>query len=259
MLKNIIENKYYKIYKNIIEKAKNRTIEKNSVYEKHHIIPKSLGGLDNKDNIVFLTPKEHFICHALLTKFTKNNEKEKMIKAFIMMKAYSKYNNKRYINSKIYDILKKEYSKYQSAKQKSANIMKDRIWIYNYLINIEKTIDKQYFLDNINCYNDQGWISGRNIKKIKTKKQKPWYEKISKAFWKSIKRYFPDIDFDNNLEKNANYIRDKIYKEYYIDRLSTLDLGKKYGLTTPSNFYKIMKTLKIERRINGRKNKSPKS
>jgi hypothetical protein len=55
---------YKKIYEFIIERAKNRSL--NCYVEKHHIIPKCLGGLNNKDNIIKLTAKEHFICHRLL-------------------------------------------------------------------------------------------------------------------------------------------------------------------------------------------------
>ena len=36
--------------------------------EKHHILPRALGGDNSKNNIVRLTAKEHFICHRLLAK-----------------------------------------------------------------------------------------------------------------------------------------------------------------------------------------------
>lgn len=58
---------YQKIYNSIIEKARLRK-ELNIYFEKHHIFPKSLGGLDTEDNLVKLTYKEHYLCHRLLTK-----------------------------------------------------------------------------------------------------------------------------------------------------------------------------------------------
>lgn len=65
---------YQKIYDAIIEKAKLRD-EIECYYEKHHIIPKSLGGLDSIENLVKLTFKEHFVCHRLLTKiYPKENK-----------------------------------------------------------------------------------------------------------------------------------------------------------------------------------------
>ena len=34
--------------------------------EAHHIIPKCLGGSDDKTNIILLTAREHYIAHLLL-------------------------------------------------------------------------------------------------------------------------------------------------------------------------------------------------
>lgn len=36
--------------------------------EKWHVIPLALGGSDSNDNIVYLTPREHFICYKILSK-----------------------------------------------------------------------------------------------------------------------------------------------------------------------------------------------
>jgi hypothetical protein len=88
--------------------------------ENHHIIPKSLGGLNSSTNLVILTAREHFVCHWLLTKMTQNKEKRSMIFALRMLKASSK-NHKRYstpITSRVYDNIKKIYSKYMSSTLK---------------------------------------------------------------------------------------------------------------------------------------------
>ena len=55
---------YQRIYSQIIERAKIRQIQ--GYKEKHHVIPKCLGGSNNKKNIVELTAREHFLCHRLL-------------------------------------------------------------------------------------------------------------------------------------------------------------------------------------------------
>jgi len=75
---------YKQLYNRIIRKAKseNRAKSNEVYYEKHHITPKSIGGADTIENTVLLTPKEHFICHHLLTKFTSGKERAKMIYAF---------------------------------------------------------------------------------------------------------------------------------------------------------------------------------
>ena len=41
--------------------------------ESHHIVPKSMSGSNNEENLVFLTPEEHFVAHQLLTKIFPNN------------------------------------------------------------------------------------------------------------------------------------------------------------------------------------------
>ena len=86
------------IYNTIIQKAKieNRVkLRKNQInyhyYESHHILPKCLGGKDDKDNLVLLTAREHYICHKLLTYIYKENPK--IICAFHYM-TYSKNYNK---------------------------------------------------------------------------------------------------------------------------------------------------------------------
>ena len=112
-----ISNKYHKWYCSLISSAKNRTLSKNIYTEKHHIIPRSLGGDDCTDNLVILTAREHFICHILLTKFTQGQERGKMINAVIFMKS-SNTGQFRYLNSRLYEAVRTEYSKQQSIKMK---------------------------------------------------------------------------------------------------------------------------------------------
>lgn len=88
-----IENKYKKWYFSIIENAKSRTYDKFS-HERHHVIPSSLGGSNDSQNIVCLLYREHFICHWLLTKFTKSEAKGKMCGALRMMMNKSSHNNR---------------------------------------------------------------------------------------------------------------------------------------------------------------------
>jgi len=103
---NFITNKYSKIYFSIIEKAKSRKLLEYK--EKHHILPKSLGGSDSKDNLVELTFREHFICHRLLVKITDGLNKRKMIYGLWAM-SMSNNNQKRYrINSRTFEKIKND-------------------------------------------------------------------------------------------------------------------------------------------------------
>jgi hypothetical protein len=92
---------YKKIYENIIEKARDRGLDKSKVqsyHEIHHIIPLSMGGSNDRSNLVLLTGREHFVCHYLLTKITPSR---KTYYAFLCMKHTG--NKSRYFNSRIYN------------------------------------------------------------------------------------------------------------------------------------------------------------
>ena len=74
------ENKYSKWYFSIIEKAKlqNRQKRTGIYYENHHVIPKCkpFNGSNEKENLVLLLPREHFLCHWLLIKMCTNKDQE---------------------------------------------------------------------------------------------------------------------------------------------------------------------------------------
>jgi hypothetical protein len=64
---------YEKIHNQIIERAKNRKIE--GYTERHHILPRCMGGDNSPKNLVNLTAKEHFVVHKLLAEMYPNNYK----------------------------------------------------------------------------------------------------------------------------------------------------------------------------------------
>jgi 5-methylcytosine-specific restriction endonuclease McrA len=69
-----LQNKYTSVYNSIIARAKSRELPKEIYTENHHIIPKSLGGSNSKNNLVKLTAREHRLCHLLLPKMTMSEE-----------------------------------------------------------------------------------------------------------------------------------------------------------------------------------------
>lgn len=113
----MLENKYTSYYNSIINKAKNRLTD--GYYETHHIVPKSLGGSNLKENLVNLTAREHFICHLLLTKMYEGNAKKKMVYAAWAMATLENNNQQRYkITSKIYESLRIKYATLRSKSLK---------------------------------------------------------------------------------------------------------------------------------------------
>ena len=109
-------NKYKQWYANITERAKNRHLD--SYTESHHIVPRSLGGGDEADNLVNLTAREHFVCHWLLVKMTTGKEHHQMLNALRMMRAekqgQQRYNTK--ITARVYESIKQEYAELQSKQ-----------------------------------------------------------------------------------------------------------------------------------------------
>ncbi len=106
-----IQNKYTKWYFRIVNFALCRILDKNIYVERHHIIPKSLGGSNSLTNLVKLTAREHFVCHRLLPKMTDGINKKKMIYAQNMMLQKSRTQQRDYkITSSTYEQIKIQFS-----------------------------------------------------------------------------------------------------------------------------------------------------
>jgi hypothetical protein len=106
---------YQRIYDQIIDQAKkeNRVYGKGVYYERHHIIPKCVGG-DGKNhqwkthpNITLLTAREHFICHKLLCLIYPNESKLKF--ALWAMSNQKTISRDYKIGSREYEKIRKEY------------------------------------------------------------------------------------------------------------------------------------------------------
>ena len=92
-----LDNKYTKFYYHII------TNFKSEIGEVHHIIPKSLGGSNEDDNLVKVSSKAHFILHKLLIKMVKqDSHKVAMNYALFMMmnRNICNYTSKTYENAR---------------------------------------------------------------------------------------------------------------------------------------------------------------
>jgi hypothetical protein len=111
-----ITNKYTTWYNNIIKQAQLRTQSTDVYTERHHIIPKSLGGSNKKNNLVHLTAREHFICHRLLTKMTEGENKVKMAHAAWGMVRKSNNQQRYKINGRTYEFLKGQKSQAMMGK-----------------------------------------------------------------------------------------------------------------------------------------------
>jgi len=110
---------YKKQYENLINTRKllDRS-KKNGIYEKHHIKPKCIRGSNKSENLILLTPKEHYIAHLLLTNIYTGKIKAKMCYAFMLM-CVRNPNQKRNISAKKYESAKLLVSKNCTGKNAS--------------------------------------------------------------------------------------------------------------------------------------------
>jgi hypothetical protein len=99
---------YEKIYQQLIDRALPRTLP--GYKERHHIVPKCIGGDNSISNLVYLTAREHFIAHKLLCKIHPTIKGIQF--AFWAMVVYkSKKNQREYkISSREYQLIREDIS-----------------------------------------------------------------------------------------------------------------------------------------------------
>lgn len=146
---------YVKIYDAIIQKRKTMPYE--GYTETHHILPRSLGGSDDADNLVKLSAREHFICHYLLVKIHSEGLNHfKMIKAFLMMLVCGD-NQDRYVPSRRYQSLREKHSEYLAITYSgSGNSQFGTRWVSNPNTGVSMKIPKDSELPT-------GFMLGRNL------------------------------------------------------------------------------------------------
>jgi len=149
-IKNIIRFysvNYTAIYNNLIQRAISRTLE--GYKERHHIIPRCLGGSDDRENLVELTPEEHYIAHLLLIKiYPKNNA---LVHAAVMMTVKGKDQIR---NNKLYGWVRRKHSTVISNSQSGkGNSQFGKYWIHNVITGeVARTTSKEVPI---------GWIRGK--------------------------------------------------------------------------------------------------
>lgn len=113
-------NKYSKWYFTIVDSAIAANRQKGIVYfERHHILPKSknlwpeFASLKlNPWNGVLLTPREHFVCHRLLSRMTSGKAKASMV--FGLRRLC--FGNEAYVSNKCYEKIRVEFMKMNSGE-----------------------------------------------------------------------------------------------------------------------------------------------
>lgn len=102
---------YSKIYNDLVAKALPRGTDKSILdgyFELHHIIPRCMGGSNDKSNLVMFTGREHFIAHKLLWKAFP--QEVSLMRAAHMMASRWQADVGYKSNSKVYQKLREEYA-----------------------------------------------------------------------------------------------------------------------------------------------------
>lgn len=107
-------------------------------YEIHHIFPKSMGGTNDKDNLILLTAREHYIAHWILAHAYGSG----MWYAFWMMNTDTRCKHYRYRNSRGY-----EKAQYEQRKLVSNN-MKGHVTCYDEVLHKHVNISTEEFHSN---------------------------------------------------------------------------------------------------------------
>jgi hypothetical protein len=148
---------YNRIYSELIAHAKQSNVRSSEYYETHHIVPKCLGGIDDKTNLVDLTPEQHFVAHLLLVKMHKNNQQ--LLYAVNMMGCG--FPGKR--TRKIYGWIKRRYIEQRKLDSIGAgNNQHGTVWI------TDGCISKKV---SSNSPIPEGWKRGRVILSLRKPKE----------------------------------------------------------------------------------------
>ena len=117
-----IDNKYTRWYYAIVDNAKTRSIT--GYTETHHIIPRSIGGSNHKDNLVKLTAREHFVCHMLLVKMLPAPQNQKLVYAAWCMANQENDLQTRYkVVSRSYQWIRERFATMHAERTRSNNPM----------------------------------------------------------------------------------------------------------------------------------------
>jgi hypothetical protein len=205
---------YQNIYKSLITKRQKNPAK--GYTERHHILPKSLGGSDDPTNLVVLSGREHWVAHLLLYKIHKNSQ---MLFACNMMAMRCEERGIAYIkSSRLYEAIRIEHSKrigQWTAKKGKANSQYGTMWICNIELEENKKISKNDIIP-------EGWIKGRNKwNAYARQKEKDSRVKLKKPFKITngiVNRY---INFEDQLP-----IPDGWYKGVSYDEIRRQQLSK---------------------------------
>lgn len=212
---------YESIYHNFINSRINLQRIKNNdgKLESHHILPQSFGGSNEKQNIILLTPREHYFAHLLLYKMHSGKNKAKMAYALFKM-CNNNQNQTRLITSRQY-----EYAKLQMTLSCSGKNHPTKGKQIHSLENRKKFSEQKMGIKNPMfgkpSWNSgkkglQKWSSGERMKISKRNKGRKFSEEIKKKMSLATKGKPKSLEHRKKLsmanigKKMPDYLKNKL-------------------------------------------------
>jgi hypothetical protein len=210
---------YYLHYEKLIQRAKSRILDDKK--ETHHVIPRCMGGTDDKSNLVELTPEEHYTAHLLLTRIYPTNRK--LINAAAMMIPGRPSN-------KLYGWLRRRFQDRQSELQTGdGNSQFGTMWIFNLELEECKKVPKSNHTPN-------GWQKGRVVNFVSYKNELIKKEQKN-ILYSQRKEFLLEYQQQDKFKKQQEReITKREYKEYILGLYEEFKAGNYYSI---SEFHKL--------------------
>lgn len=212
--------------------------------EKHHIIPVSMNGTDEHDNIIELTLREHYIAHLMLLMSYRNSS---MYFAYLMMSRTR--DNSLKINSRTYEMLKSKFRHYRSERMKGElNPMYGKIGGFAGKNHTDESKLKMSMIRKISCKKENNGFYGKKhttttlqlLKEKSSADNNKMYDKVVIVDDNGNKSVINRSEFIKGFHKTPNSGNNKpklkLRKKVSIDGTvynSLKEVSEKYGI--PSN------------------------
>ncbi len=182
---------YKQIHDSIIGRAKTRVLPKEVYTERHHIIPRCMGGSDDKSNLVDLTAKEHFIVHKLLVEIYPTSHE--LVNAIWCMSNLNNSMGRNYrVGAMEYEKLKVKWVTILSGKMSGENNpMSGRnpydVWVDKYGKEDADRLQKEYNEKRSKTMKEKGISPEHMAKIIEGNKNKVFTDEYRKLISERVK------------------------------------------------------------------------
>ena len=116
---------YNKLYIELLSKYGVQSKPKEMYVERHHIVPKSVGGTNDKENLVYIPARVHFICHRLLCKIYKESDKLKFAFWAMCNQLHGDVTREYKVTSKVFENARKNFAIANSKVHKGKKMSKE--------------------------------------------------------------------------------------------------------------------------------------